>query len=285
MFIRGHTHVSPEPPPTGAGLYGSEKNKTPEEILGRLQNLKNGCSASWWLCFEPAVVLRKDHANKQSGVCEVRCVSCEDDLSIANLSRTVTEHLVNSGDGRWQCKKVPETAAKIAPTGSEAQSDVHDNKTCGNTTAGSNASSDLRDALLPFILPAWRQKLFDEQITEWFISTMTPAQRIEHPAFQAACLHLCATPPSRKDVYKLWLPKLCAEVKERVLASIKRMKMYVIAMDGWKKRVAGGGTHLSTSCCLIPTAAQYSGRWSSMQQVRSRIMSVLCSCFSVWVRK
>jgi hypothetical protein len=61
---------------------------------------------------------------------------------------------------------------------------------------------------MPFVLPERRQKLFDEQITKWFISTMPQAQRIEHPAFLAACLQLGATTPSRKDVYDLWLPKL-----------------------------------------------------------------------------
>jgi hypothetical protein len=114
------------------------------------------------------------------------------------------EHLVNSGDG--QCKKLAKRATKIARTSSEAQSDVDDNKTaCGNcnTTGGSNASSDLHD--MPFVLPARRQKLFDEQTTQWFIST-TPAQRMEHPAFQVASLQLGATPPSRKDVHDVWLP-------------------------------------------------------------------------------
>jgi hypothetical protein len=130
----------------------------------------------------------------QFDVCKVRCKSCEDDLSIANLSRTTKEHLVHSSDGQWQCKKLAKRAAKIARTGSAAQRDVHDNKTaCGNTTGGSNASSDLRD--VPFVLPARRQKLFDELITKWFVSAMSPGQRIEHPAFQAACLQLGATPP------------------------------------------------------------------------------------------
>jgi hypothetical protein len=164
-----------------------------------------------------------------------------------------------------QCKKVAKRAAKIARTGSEAQSDVHNNKTaCGNTTGGSNAPSDLRD--MSFVLPARWQKLFDEQMTKWFTSTMTPAQRNEYPAFQAACLHLGAAKHSRNDVYDVLLPKLYAEVKERVLASIKRMKMYVIAMDG-RSTLQAVAPQLSTSCCLIRTA-QYSGRWS-MQQVRS----------------
>jgi hypothetical protein len=53
-------------------------------------------------------------------------------------------------------------------------------------------------------------------------------------------------------VYDSWLPKLYAEVKERVLASIKRMKMCVNAMDGWMKRTAGGGTPFVNIMLLNP---------------------------------
>jgi hypothetical protein len=55
-------------------------------------------------------------------------------------------------------------------------------------------------------------------------------------------------------VYDLWLPKLYAEVNERVLASIKRMKMYVIGMDGWKKHAAGSGTPLVNIMLLDPNS-------------------------------
>jgi hypothetical protein len=106
------------------------------------------------------VVLHKYHANKeQFDACsKVWCISCEDDLSIANLSRTAKENLVNSGDGQWQCKKLAKLAAKIACTGAETQPDVQDNKTsCGNTTGGSNASSDLHD--MPSVLPARREAI------------------------------------------------------------------------------------------------------------------------------
>jgi hypothetical protein len=41
----------------------------------------------------------------------VKCgVCCEEDLSIANLSRTAKEHLVNSGDGQMQCNKLAKRA-------------------------------------------------------------------------------------------------------------------------------------------------------------------------------
>jgi hypothetical protein len=56
-------------------------------------------------------------------------------------------------------------------------------------------------------------------------------------------------------VYDLWLPKLYAEVKERVLASIERMKVQVVAMDGWKKCAAGGGTPLVNIMLLDPNGA------------------------------
>jgi hypothetical protein len=137
----------------------------------------------------------------------------------------------------------------IARTGSEAQSDVHENATaCGNTTGGSNASSGLRDTA--FILPARRQKLFDEQITKWFICTMTPAQRIEHPAFQAACLQLGTAPSLRKDVYDLWLPKLYAS--EGTSACQHQAHEDVRNCNGWVEEARCRQWHLgvATSVCF-----------------------------------
>jgi hypothetical protein len=63
------------------------------------------------------VVLHKDHANKeQFDVCKLRYISCEDDLSIANLSHTAKEYLVHSGNGQLQCKKLAKRAAEIVRT-------------------------------------------------------------------------------------------------------------------------------------------------------------------------
>jgi hypothetical protein len=135
-------------------------------------------------------------------------------------------------------------AAKIAKRSSGALS-----SDAGDSIAGSAASSDLRD--LAFMMPPKRQKAFNDRIVRWFICTMTPAQRIGHPEFLAACAEVGATPPTRKEAYDQYLPRIY-ETVERALATVKAMKMYMIAIVGWKKRSAGKGSPLVNVLLLDP---------------------------------
>jgi hypothetical protein len=128
------------------------------------------------------------------------------------------------------------------------------------TEAAEDAGIDMNgpDATRPqntiarFTTDARTKIAFNRLLSSWFISTFTPAQRIEHLDLKNALSLVGITPPSRKELLGAQLDALYRSTKSSVINSLRAHTYVSVTMDGWKKRAAEQGAPLVTVNLLLP---------------------------------
>jgi hypothetical protein len=123
---------------------------------------------------------------------------------------------------------------------------------CNN--AGPSRAGDARSSatLDSFVISASKQVAFDIALADWFLCSNTPPSRAAHPKLKRALGILGAVTPTRKQIMQHHLPQLYGECRERVISRLGPAKRVMVAMDGWKKGCAGGGSPLINILLLLP---------------------------------
>jgi hypothetical protein len=109
-----------------------------------------------------------------------------------------------------------------------------------------------QNALTAIMVPAKTREAFKRLLSSWFISTFTPAQRVEHDDLIHALSLVGIQPPSRRELMGKQLDALYNSTKQNVAAHLQSNRYVAITMDGWKKRVAEQGAPLVTVNLLMP---------------------------------
>jgi hypothetical protein len=122
------------------------------------------------------------------------------------------------------------------------------------THAADTSQSRPSNALTAITVPPKTREAFNRLLSSWFISTFTPAQRIEHEDLKNALSLVGITPPSRRELMSKQLNVLYHSTRAMVISSLQTHTYVSITMDGWKKRVAEQGAPLVTVNLLLPDA-------------------------------
>jgi hypothetical protein len=102
------------------------------------------------------------------------------------------------------------------------------------------------------VIGASTQKKFEKEPAHCFLCSNTPAARAADGKLKRALALLGATTPTRRQITEQYLPELYNECRERVLSRLQAAKRDMVAMDGWKKGCAGGGSPLINILLLLP---------------------------------
>jgi hypothetical protein len=110
-----------------------------------------------------------------------------------------------------------------------------------------------RGPLDTFVVGASTQKQFEKELAHWFLCSNTPAARAADRKLQRALALGGLTAPTRGQIMEKHLPQLYGECRERVISRLGSVKRVMVAMDGWKKGCAGGGSPLINILMLLPS--------------------------------
>jgi hypothetical protein len=114
------------------------------------------------------------------------------------------------------------------------------------------ADSRPHNALTAITVPPKTREAFNRLLSSWFVSTFTPAQRIEHEDLTNALSLVGIKPPSRRELMGKQLNVLYDSTKEKLITGLQAERYVSVTMDGWKKRVAEQGAPLVTVNLLMP---------------------------------
>jgi hypothetical protein len=104
-----------------------------------------------------------------------------------------------------------------------------------------------------FVVGASIQKQFEKELAHWFLCSNTPAARAADKKLQRALALGGLAAPTRRQIMERHLPQLYDECRERVISRLGSAQRVTMAMDGWKKGCAGGGSPLINILLLLPS--------------------------------